>query len=423
MFAKSSSREKRVWKIQCHNETRTLTIFPPCAFRTILELIENLFKMKWPFTIFDEDGVPTILSDCLESGTYTIKEPIKERKRFDHEYKQSYEHKKDDEDASKLLSIKNFPSARDLILEWPPILKTTFIHWRHRKTFNLNIYDTSETECDYGYFYIVGTSEEEKPRKILGLKILSKAGLTNLVTDDNIFYHINRAAVDKEKEDILETNEMEYGPPMTEEFALNKAIKKLKAINKKKLHKGEWRLLDNPKEQTMSYRQERENINILKDTRKKATFELILRYAQKRIDITADGVMNVLKFADDKNIEVKNDLDTNNDEDNKKNIIHVKLTLQEKFDKLLKKQEKAYKKVEATLNEGEEARAKAMKELYDANIRISKKLFFLHELDLEEKRRADNKLARENGAAVVIQGKWKENRKRKKKKKKKKKRR
>ena len=160
-----------------------------------------------------------------------------------------------------------------------------------------------------------------------------------------------------------------------------------------------------------------------KDTRKKATFELILRYAQKRIDITADGVMNVLKFADDKNIEVKNDLDTNNDEDNKKNIIHVKLTLQEKFDKLLKKQEKAYKKVEATLNEGEEARAKAMKELYDANIRISKKLFFLHELDLEEKRRADNKLARENGAAVVIQGKWKENRKRKKKKKKKKKRR
>ena len=58
---------------------------------------------------FDEDGVPTILSDCLESGTYTIKEPIKERKRFDHEYKQSYEHKKDDEDASKLLSIKNFP--------------------------------------------------------------------------------------------------------------------------------------------------------------------------------------------------------------------------------------------------------------------------------------------------------------------------
>ena len=91
--------------------------------------------------------------------------------------------------------------------------------------------------------------------------------------------------------------------------------------------------------------------------------------------------------------------------------------------RLLKKQEKAYKKVEATLNEGEEARAKAMKELYDANIRISKKLFFLHELDLEEKRRADNKLARENGAAVVIQGKWKENRKRKKKKKKKKKRR
>ena len=45
--------------------------------------------------------------------------------------------------------------------------------------------------------------------------------------------------------------------------------------------------------------------------------------------------------ADDKNIEVKNDLDTNNDEDNKKNIIHVKLTLQEKFYKLLKKQEKA----------------------------------------------------------------------------------
>ena len=68
---------------------------------------------------------------------------------------------------------------------------------------------------------------------------------------------------------------------------------------------------------------------------------------------------------------------------------------------------------------------KAMKELHDANIRITRKLLFMHELDLEEKRRAEKKLALQNNAAGVIQGRWKEkrarnNKKRKKKKKKRK---
>ena len=90
MFANSSTRFKRVWKIRCKDKTHTLTIFPPCAFRTILELIENSFQMKWPFTICDGDGVPTILSDCLESGVYTLKEPVTQRNKV----KNRYEHNK-----------------------------------------------------------------------------------------------------------------------------------------------------------------------------------------------------------------------------------------------------------------------------------------------------------------------------------------
>ena len=82
MFAKSTSRFKRVWKIHYRNKCHTITIFPPCALKTILELIENSFGTKWPFSVCDEHGVPTILSDCLESGIYIINEAIGVSKRY-----------------------------------------------------------------------------------------------------------------------------------------------------------------------------------------------------------------------------------------------------------------------------------------------------------------------------------------------------
>lgn len=420
MFAKSTSRFKRVWKIHCRNKTHTITIFPPCALKTILELIENSFGTKWPFSVFDNHGVPTILSDCLESGIYAIKEAIEAPKSYVKKQISRPEQKEDND--QQVHNAFLFPTAKELVLEWPPVLKTTFISWRHRKTFNLNIYDTSRNECDNGYFYIVGTSEEEKPRKILGLKVLSKRSLTNLVTDDALFYHMNKFEVDKEKQDILETNEMQYGPPMTEEYALNKAIETLKMSRKKKLRGSEWRLLDNPKEQILSYNLERENIATLKQKKRQATCEIILRYAQQRINVTPEGVMKILKYASDGSIDVNVEFD-NDASSEENNVISVKQTLQEKFDKLLKKQEKAYEKLKKTVNQSEEIRIKAMKELREANIRITKKLLFMHELDLEEKRRNDNKIALQNNAAGVIQGRWKEKRARDKKKRKKKKKR
>ena len=57
--------------------------------------------------------------------------------------------------------------------------------------------------------------------------------MASLVTEDTLFYHMNKFLVDKEKQDILELNEMQYGPPMTEEYALNKAIETLKMTRKK----------------------------------------------------------------------------------------------------------------------------------------------------------------------------------------------
>ena len=422
MFAKSTSRFKRVWKIHCRNKCHTITIFPPCALKTILELIENSFGTKWPFSVCDEHGVPTILSDCLESGIYTINETIGVSKKYIKKEVSRPEQK--DDNNEQVHDTFLFPTAKELVTEWPPVLKTTFISWRHRKTFNLNIYDTSRNECDNGYFYIVGTSEEEKPRKILGLKVLSKRSLASLVTEDTLFYHMNKFLVDKEKQDILELNEMQYGPPMTEEYALNKAIETLKMTRKKKSHRGEWRLLDNPEEQIVSYKQERENIATLKQKKRKATCEIILRYAQQRINVTAEGDMNILRYASDGDIKVNVEFD-NTASSAENNVITVKQTLQEKFDKLLKKQAKAYEKVKKTVNESEEIRIKVMKELHDANIRITRKLLFMHELDLEEKRRRENKLALQNNAAGIIQGRWKEkqarnNKKRKKKKKKRK---
>ena len=47
---------------------------------------------------------------------------------------------------------------------------------------------------------------------------------------------------------------------------------------------------------------------------------------------------------------------------------------------------------------------------------------FMHELDLEEKRKAEKKLALQNNAAGVIQGRWKEKRARNNKKRKRRKR-
>ena len=117
--------------------------------------------------------------------------------------------------------------------------------------------------------------------------------------------------------------------------------------------------------------------------------------------------MNILRYASDGDIKVNVEFD-NTASSAENNVITVKQTLQEKFDKLLKKQAKAYEKVKKTVNESEEIRIKVMKELHDANIRITRKLLFMHELDLEEKRRRENKLALQNNAAGIIQGRWKE---------------
>ena len=131
---------------------------------------------------------------------------------------------------------------------------------------------------------------------------------------------MNKVLVDKEKQDILELNEMQYGPPMTEEYALNNALKTLKMARKKKSHRGEWRLLDNPEEQTVSYKLERENIATLKQKKRTATCEIILRYAQQRINGTPEGDMNSLKYASDGDVEVNVKFD-NTDSSAKNNVI------------------------------------------------------------------------------------------------------
>ena len=410
MFSKES-RPKLTWRVRYEDQYHAIAIFPPCSFENIIQRIETSFDIKWPFLIFDGKGSPAHLSDCMASGTYTLKPKI-DKNRFVAPRVAS---KPVDDDAKGLESL---PSVKEILEEWPPFLATSHIIWRTRETVFLNYYDTHLGAAANGHFFVVATTSGE-PRTVLGLKILSKGVLASMVTERDLVHETYKLEVEQLKLDIMEENEMRYGPPLPESVALNMAIDQTKKQHSSVGNRGEWRLLNNPTEQKVAYHQERECIEIEKAGRKSALQKVVVRLAQQRIDINLGKALKFLVFeGDPSGVETKMEhlYSDQNESMLSANATKTSEVPREHFQVLLKRHRNAIDRIHLSTAESDAVRENAMRELEKTNLQIAKRMIWMHQVDIEEKARDERIKAERENAATCIQEMWKDKKKRKQKK-------
>ena len=397
MFSKET-RRKLTWRIHFENHFHVIAIFPPCSFETIIHRIESSFEIKWPFLIFDGKGVPAHLSDCMKSGSYSLQPKIDNKPSILHS-------KKTTSVSTGNRDLGPLPSVQQLLEEWPPFLITSHVIWRSRQNVNLNYYDTHVGEGTSGQFFVVALSSD-KEKQVIGLKILSKTVLASMVTERDLVAEMYKVEVEQLKHDILEENEMRYGPPLPESVAKNMAIDKIKKDHSSVGNLGEWRHLNNPNEQKVAYRLERESIEKEKEDRKLALQKSIVHLAQQRIDIGESKKLKFLTFeGDPSNIEIR--LESS---ENATLITTAELENEipsEHFEILLKRHRDAISQIHCSMAEGDAVRHAAMKTLEQTNIKIARRMIWMHQMDLEEKARAERLRAERENAASCIQEMWK----------------
>lgn len=375
----SVKRTKRVWEICVEDTQHVIAIFPPCSFESIVQRIETAFpQLKWPFVVLDA-GIPVHLSDCLPSGTYTAVSKLKQAPRHAPAQDRMIDFDRPPQESEAPLSI---PPLESLLKEWPPFLKAAVVLWRINKTIHVNYYDSDPSEVARGYFFVVAMSSGDVPR-VIGLRVLSKQALASVVTERDLVYHLNKVAIEQKKVDIAEDREMKFLSALPESMLHTMAIDAF--MSRKNIGGSIFRVLADGKEQRVAFATERKQAESEKENKERALRSCVVKEAERRIDVN-ECSLKVLVFEKDPSIEVivpgsKDCRGEGRGED--VSLPSYAVT----FNSLLKEHKDAMARIHASSLRSDDIRRAARDQLEKTNLALTKRLFWLNQLDMEQQAR------------------------------------
>lgn len=382
-----------MWEITNAGSRHVIVIFPPCSFESIVERIETAFtNLKWPFVVLDA-GVPVHLSDCLPSGAYTIVPKLEKVERAAPSYSESVGV---DRPLKQAEAPPDIPPLEALLKEWPPFLKAAVVLWRKNRTVNVNYYDSNPSALTHGYFFVVALSQGVCPR-VIGLRVLSKQALGSVVNERDLVYHLNKIAIERRKVEIIEEREMGFLSALPEPMVHEMAIKAF--MSKKNHSESIFRMLADGNEQRAAFAKEQDDLKVEKEKRRHALRSCMIKEATRRVDVNEE-LLKVLVFENDPSIEVT--IPGVEDFQTAEEIKDSSTTHAKTFTNLLKEHKEAIEKIHASVTRSDEIRCAALNQLEKTNLALTKRLFWLNQLDVEQQARDEVWMARKKAAEEAL---------------------